>query len=163
MDSEAKSQFRHGAGTEVQELLGSSVVTIRSNQSVRDAVTMMVTENVSALPVVDGVGQLVGVVSTSDLIRIVLETVDVLQSEYPHYDDCLWAVELVQKRLGTDKVTSIMSEIVTVVHPETTMHDAACMMLNHRIHHLPVVRTNGQIVGMLSSTEFARLTSGMKH
>lgn len=162
MNVGSRSLFRNGPATEVQELLGTNLVTIRSNQTVRDALMLMVDENVSALPVIDSQGQLVGIVSTSDLMKIVMETVDVLQSEYPHYDDCLWAVELVQKRLGTDKVIDVMSEILTVVHPETVMHDAACIMLNNRVHHLPVVNSGGQIVGMLSSTEFARLTAGTK-
>ena len=114
------------------------------------------------MAVTDGGEEFAGIVSAADLIRTVLDTEAILDSDYPHYDDCLWAVDLIQERLGTDPVTRVMTEVLVTVRPETTMHHAACIMLNHQVHHLPVVDHHGKLVGMLSATDFLRLTAGIR-
>ncbi len=139
-----------------------NVVTARYSETVHDALIKMTENSISALPVVDAAGECIGIISVIDLMKIVLTTDNILNSEYPHYDDCLWAVELIQRKLGTDKITDFMTEILTVVHPNTVMHDAACIMLNNKVHHLPVVNSDGRLVGILSSTDFVRLTAGVK-
>jgi len=162
MNVEARTLYRNGTDTEVQELMCANVVTVRYSETVRDALTKMTDENISALPAIDGKGKCVGIVTVVDLMRIALAAGSVLNSEYPHYDDCLWAVDLIQRKLGTDKISDVMTEILAVVGPSTVMHDAACVMLNNKVHHLPVVNSSGRLVGMLSSTDFVRLTAGNK-
>ena len=162
MNAESNAMYRDGTATEVAELMRPNVVTVRHNETVHDTVLKMTENKISALPVVDGTGECVGIISVIDLMQIVLTTDNILNSEYPHYDDCLWAVELIQRKLGTDKVTDFMTEILTVVQPSTMMHDAACIMLNNQVHHLPVVNSSGRLVGILSSTDFVRLTAGVK-
>lgn len=162
MTTEPKTLYRRGTATEVQEVMATNVVTVMNTESVRDALNKLTEEHISAVPVIDGSGSFVGIVSVADLVRTVLATDEVLDSDYPHYEDSFWAVNLIQQRLGSDKVTRVMSEVLTTVAPDESMHHAACIMLNQRVHHLPVVNGQGRLVGMLSSTDFVRLAAGIR-
>lgn len=160
MAAEPRTLYRQGTATEVQEVMSTDVVTVLNTESVRDALDKLTKEHISAVPVINGKGNFVGIVSVADLVRTVLATDEVLDSDYPHYEDSFWAVDLIQQRLGSDKVTRVMSEVLTTIAPDESMHDAACIMLNHHVHHLPVVNSTGKLVGMLSSTDFVRLAAG---
>ena len=161
MTNRPNQPFEAGATTLVQEVMTPSVITVLDSDSVGNAIIKLREENISALPVVNAKGALVGMISENDLARIVLEIKSALDSNYPHYDDCLWAVELIQRRLGSECVRSIMSEVVITVHSDCEMHNAACIMASNRVHHLPVTNASGQIIGMLSSSDFVRLTAGI--
>ena len=162
MKTESKLRFEAGTATEVQEVMSRGVITALESETVADAVARMQGEDISALPVINAEGSLVGIVSVADMMRIVLDMENTLESNYPHYDDCLWAVDLIKSRLGSDHLSKVMSEIVTTVRPDMMMHHAACIMINNHVHHLPVVDSSGRIVGMLASSDFVRLVTGIK-
>ena len=48
------------------------------------------------------------------------------------------------------KVQDIMTRDVITVGPETPVHDAARLMVDHRVSGLPVVDENGHVVGVVS-------------
>ena len=161
MKTEARLRFETGTATEVQEVMSTGVITALDSETVGEAVARMQAENISALPVINAEGSLVGIVSVDDLMQIVSETENTLERNFPHYDDCLWFVDLIRRRMGSDLLRTVMSEVVTTVRPDLMMHHAACIMINNRVHHLPVVDAKGRIVGMLSSSDFVRLVAGI--
>jgi len=96
------------------------------------------------------------------LLRVAVEVRKTMDSDFPRHEDCLWAVELVQRKLGSDPLTSVMTEVVATVKPDQTMCDAARTMYGLGLHHLPVVAADGQLVGILSAIDFARLVGDEK-
>jgi CBS domain-containing membrane protein len=73
-------------------------------------------------------GRLVGVVSHGDLVRA-----------------------------GADQlVRDVMSDDIKTVAPETPAHEAAYLILRHRIGCLPVVDGEGRVVGIVTDTDFVR-------
>ena len=63
---------------------------------------------------------------------------------------------MIERRLGSDKVTSLMTDVGSTVRPDQSMHTAAGIMLNNNTHHLAVCKSTGELVGILSSTDFVR-------
>jgi len=57
------------ANIRTEQIMSRDVITIDCNTSVREAIDMMHAQGVSCLPVVDG-RQLVGIITTSDLLRL---------------------------------------------------------------------------------------------
>jgi CBS domain-containing protein len=143
--------------TIVQEWMSHTPITIRSDETIRDALQLLGEKKVSALPVTNAEGLFVGIVTIADFLRAVIATDKVLDGDYPHFDDCLWAVDLIQRRLGSDKVSSVMTEVVSTISPEQTMHEAARVLIQNGVHHLPVVTSKGALVGVLSSSDFVSL------
>ncbi len=139
----------------VRELMSASVITVPPTTTVGQVLDLMFEKKILALPVVQD-EQCIGIVTSTDLVVLLRSTDEILRSDYPHYDDCLWAVDLVQKKLDQDPVREIMSEVVMTTTPETTVAEVAEKMLEESVHHVPVVDDDGKLVGFLSSFDFLR-------
>ena len=87
---------------------------------------------ISGLPVVDADGQVLGILTESDLLRALLE-------EKP-----------VETPIGT-----IMTAPVVTVDEFTPADTVARLLRTHRVHHLPVTR-QGAVVGLITPQEVIR-------
>ena len=113
----------------IADIMQSPVMTLTSHQSAAHAKELMRDKRVSALPLVDPDGELVGIVTASDLID-------------DHPDGA--------------PVGSFAHKAVLSVHPGDQPHVAARIMRNHRLHHLPVV-DNKRVVGIVSAFDLLTL------
>jgi CBS domain-containing protein len=112
----------------VDELMSGDVVTVPLHETVTAARRTMLRHHVHALPVVDGDGALVGMITSSHLVD-------------------RWPAEtLVQHAMVPDPPT---------IGPHTTIADAAQILVDHHLHHVVVVDRSG-IVGMVSTWDFLR-------
>jgi acetoin utilization protein AcuB len=64
--------------TKVDAVMKTPVVTVDSKDSVEEAARLMLRNKIGGLPVVDG-GKLVGIVTSSDLLRAFLDVVEATQ------------------------------------------------------------------------------------
>ena len=144
-----------------QDVMSRDVVTIYPQDSVHEALELMVENRVSALPVVDGRRHCVGVLSTSDMIDMARE----LDAELTLLDSTdgtsrIWMVESLRSGIGHEPVSNVMTERVASVRPEASVKEAAREMLRHRVHHLPVVDGNNEIVGIVSTIDLLGALAG---
>jgi CBS domain-containing protein len=61
----------------VREIMQGDVVTVTTDATVRDLARLLADEQISGVPVLDGAGRLVGVVSSTDVVRLAAEESDV--------------------------------------------------------------------------------------
>ena len=139
----------------VRDLMSTKLTTVEPTTTVGNALDLMFENKILALPVVEH-ERCVGIVTSTDLVVLIRATDKLLRSDSPHYDDCLWAVELIQARLDQNPVSEIMSEVVMTTRPKTPVHELAAKMLGEMVHHVPVVDDNQKLVGFLSSFDFVR-------
>ena len=114
------------------------IVTISKAASVGAALCLMRRHTVRCLPVVDHAGQLCGVITYSDIRR--LRTLRILRLHVPP----------VREGLQCIAVEEVMTKPPLAAFPETSLHEASEMMVEHKISGLPVVDSVGGIVGMLT-------------
>lgn len=69
----SEEELRHILATTAGQLMSTDVVTVSPSATVRDAASLMYKRRVNPLPVVDERGHLVGIVSRSDIIRLLTE------------------------------------------------------------------------------------------
>lgn len=112
--------------TLVSDVMSTPLVTVTPDASVAEAATLMSEREISALlvPTTE-----VGIVTSTDVIDTVAQGLD------PE---------------GTP-VSAVMTEAVETVPPGLRLTEAAAMMENFGISHLPVV--DDDFVGMVSSTD----------
>jgi CBS domain-containing protein len=124
-------------------------ITVEPEASVARAVRLMLQNKISGLPVVDGQGQLVGMVTEGDFLRRgELGT----QRQRPRWLEFLLgpgrlAAEYV--RSSGQKVIEIMTIEPKTVTPDTPLDEIVRLMERHRIKRLPVVQ-DGKLVGIVS-------------
>lgn len=115
---------------------GSGVVTIRQDQTIRDALGLLVNAGIGALVVVDAAGKVVGVFSERDCIRnVVIRKESVL--------DLL--------------IKEVMSFPVLYVDPARTVDECMSLVTEKRCRHLPVM-VDGELVGLVSIGDLVKAT-----
>lgn len=62
---------------------------------------------------------------------------------------------------STVKVREIMSSPLTTINSEMSVAECARIMNEKNIHHLPVLDANGNLIGMISATDFLVVAEAM--
>jgi len=116
-----------------------SPVTIGPDETVVAAVDLLEGHDFRHLPVVDGMGRLLGMITDRDL-----------RSACPSSVLSTSEQELILDRVKDTKVRQIMSTDLACLHPDSTLDDALLLFRHHRIGALPVVAEEERLVGILS-------------
>jgi CBS domain-containing protein len=56
-----------------------------------------------------------------------------------------------------EPIHTIMTKQVITLHPENTLSEVRDMLMGRRIHHIPIVEGDNQLVGMISSWDMFKL------
>lgn len=118
----------------VSTAMRSTLIVIREDAEIREAALLMVQNGINSLPVVDG-GQLAGIVTATDLLKIL--------------EDC-------EEKLG-----SVLSRQVIAVPPTDRVVHARRLMLDNKISGVVVVE-EGEVVGMLTERDLVRALGNFK-
>jgi len=138
------------------EIMTREVVTVRPETTLGELVNLLVEKNISAVPVTDPDGKVLGIVSESDLIdeerrksrmpRLLMFGVfsipeDVID-EALHHGERLTAADL-------------MSTRVLTLPEATPAKTVAETMVSKKINHVPITR-DGRLVGIIARTDVLR-------
>lgn len=125
------------------------VVTVPADATVFAAADILLGSRVSAAPVIDADGKMVGIVSEADLMyRPEVGTVPArswLQRLLT--DDALLARDYI--RSHSHRVADVMTRDVVTAEERTEIAVIAGLMQRHRIKRVPVVR-DGRVIGIVS-------------
>lgn len=124
----------------VSELMQQPVLTVRMEATIKDAVVMLADDHISALPVTDGAGRMVGVLSSTDILTAEAEAEDDVARE-----------ELFAETFVRD----LMTARPLTISPEADVKAAAQEMLYADVHRL-FVTENDQVVGVISTSDIVR-------
>jgi len=125
------------------------VVTVRPDTDVADAVKLLSEHDVSALPVLDAAGNLVGMLSEADLIhRVEIGT----EKHRPWWQEAVSGASTLAADFAKShgkKVGEIMTSGAVSVSEETPLSEIATLFERKRIKRVPVVE-DGKLVGIVS-------------
>jgi len=124
----------------VSELMQKDVKTVGPDAVVNDVVVSLADSHISALAVVDGMGRMVGVISSTDILTSEAEAQDAVERE-----------ALFEQMVVRD----IMTRRALTVSPEADLREAARQMLYADVHRLFVV-DGDRVVGVISTTDIMR-------
>jgi len=130
----------------VAELMQTDVKTVDLDATVGDAITTLADAHVSALPVTDPHGRIIGVVSTTDILCNLAETTE---------------PDARERLFDETPVREIMTPRSRVIAPEADALDAAREMLHLDVHRL-FVEDHGHLVGVLSQTDIVAAVATVK-
>lgn len=134
---------------QANKVMTRTVVTIPADATVWAAADILLGARVSAAPVVDADGRMLGIVSEADLMnRPELGTVPSrswLQRLLT--DEAVLARDYL--RSHSHRVVDVMTRNVVSVEERTDLKDIAALMQKHHIKRVPVVR-DGKVVGIVS-------------
>lgn len=132
----------------VRDVMTSKVITVDVGTPFKEIARVLAEHRISAVPVLNGDGQLAGIVSEADLLR-----------KEQHHEDTGRAPRLTSyaKRLSRVKASGdfagdVMTAPVVTIGPEATLVEAAKLMTGRNVKRLPVVDADG-LVGIVSRAD----------
>jgi CBS domain-containing protein len=131
------------------QVMTPDVLSVDSDATVFEAAELLVGAGVSAMPVADKTGRMIGVVSEADLIRRAEIGTEPHTSWLQRIfaDDALAATEYVT--LHSRRIRDVMSQPVVTVQEDDTLDHVAAVMAKHKVKRVPVVRDDF-VVGIVS-------------
>ena len=134
----------------VRDLMTESPRTTSPDVSVRDAARDMLLAGLSALPVVDADGRMLGLLSERELMRHLMTTA-LLAASAARFTP--------PGSHGRRTVRDVMTRQVLCVAPEQSIAEVASLMTNKDVERVPVVR-EGRLVGFLTRGDIVRKLIG---
>ena len=139
----------------VREVMSAPVITIDPRATLRSAIQKMLDAHLSALPVVDGAGKLVGIVSEADLLH---RTEIGTENKRPRWLEFLLgpgrsAAEYTHSHARY--VEEIMTPDPVTIGEDASLDDAVKSMESRKIKRIPVMRGEA-LVGIVSRSDMLR-------
>lgn len=119
----------------LEEKGSPDVVTIDPDRTIQEAIGRLVEHNIGSLVVVDENGELAGIITERDILRVCADGGD---------------------RLATTRVADIMTRDLIVGDADDSIDYVMGVMTQNRIRHLPVVGRRG-LKGMVSIGDVVKI------
>lgn len=136
----------------VDDVMTKDVVSVREETPFRDIVDLLITRRVSAVPVVDGSGRLVGLVSEADL----LHKVEAAGGATSRIFDA-WRRRGDRTKASGRTAAEVMTSPVVTVEPSLSLAAAARRMHREHVKRLPVVDSAGCLVGIVTRSDLLKV------
>lgn len=143
----------------VRDVMTTNVATVGLDTSVSEIARTLLARKISAVPVLDGDGRIVGVVSEGDLLR----RVEVGTETHPGWWQWTFGTT---DRLASDYVKShgrrasdVMTRKVFSVNDDAPLNVIVELLETKRIKRVPVVH-DGRLVGIVSRSDLVRAFLG---
>ncbi len=122
----------------VDNVMSTALITAMPDETVDAADFDMRLASIRHIPIVDGRNHLVGVVSDRDILRAF-------------------------SKLGRSSVTmkDVMTINVRTIRADALAHEAVSILVDHKIGCLPVEGDEGQLVGVITETDFLHIARDM--
>jgi CBS domain-containing protein len=133
-----------------RDVMVSPVITVDEHSTVRDVAKTLIAHHISAVPVIDHAGKLVGIVSEADLVHRKEAGTERPSSWWLAMisGDRALAAEYVQSH--ATKVADIMTRDIATAHGDTPLHEIADLFEEKHIKRVPIVNEGGDLVGIVS-------------
>jgi CBS-domain-containing membrane protein len=131
------------------EIMTTNIVSVNVKDTVFDAAEMLLGARVSAAPVVDEEGHVLGIVSEADLIH---------RAEIATGARKSWLARLLETNAGAARefvatharnVADVMTRNVVTASVDATLGELVALIEKHKVKRIPVVR-DGVLVGIVS-------------
>jgi CBS-domain-containing membrane protein len=143
-----------------EDVMKRDVITLGDSWDVREALRIFREKEITGAPVADGKGDLVGVLSTTDIARLHdaparaggAADSDFYRTTAPFGAPQEGAID----RLAGVKVRDVMTPVVIDADVKTPVEKLAAIMVDLRVHRV-IVTERGKLAGIVSSLDLLRI------
>ncbi|MFD0373795.1 CBS domain-containing protein [Streptomyces sp. NPDC127112] len=135
----------------VADVMTTRVIAVTPVTGFKDIAAAMKRWKVTALPVVEGEGHVVGIVSEADLLP---------KEEFHEHRPGL--IEQMHRlgdtaKAGSTRAENLMTTPTVTIRPDATLPQAARLMADRHIKRLPVVDADGTLLGIVSRADLLKV------
>ena len=143
------------------DVMVTNVITVGLDACLQDVAHLLLTNRISAVPVVDSDGKVVGIVSEGDLMR---------RAEAGTGRRRSWWLSLLTGKEGlaaqyvkehSRKVADVMTRDVITATPDTPLQDIANVLEKNSIKRVPIIK-DGKMVGLVSRANLLQALASLR-
>ncbi len=131
----------------IKDIMSTRVVTVRGDTPFKEMAAMLGRTRVSAFPVTDEAGKIIGIVSEGDML---IKEAD--QAGHPGLFTGLRRSREHERAAGVT-AADVMTRAPVTIGPDESVERAAFLMYDHGIKRLPVVDGAGHLAGIVSRAD----------
>ena len=131
----------------VKDVMSTHVIAVRENASFKEIATRLREQRVSAFPVIDREGRVIGVVSEADLLPK-----EALEGDVPSVLHSL-GHRREESKITATTAADLMTKPAVTIGPDEPVSHAARLMYSHRVKRLPVTGNDGQLIGIVTRSD----------
>lgn len=142
---------------QAKDIMTREVITVEEKTTLEEFARILIEHQISGTPVVDRDGNLKGIVTENDLInrntKLHIPTILRLFDAFIPLGNSRLEEEI--KQMAVSHVHDLMTRKVITINQETSLEDIATMMMEKKIHLLPVVQ-EGKLVGIVGKKDLIK-------
>lgn len=146
--------------TLVRDVMTTNVATLAPDEPVTAAADKLAERAVGAMPVVDENGRLIGLFRDSDLIvseaRVHVPTFLSIPGVSIPWPGSMKHVHEELEKVAGATVGEVMDDDPMTIGPDDTLEELATRMHERDVTHLPVVNTDGRVIGIVARGDIVR-------
>jgi CBS-domain-containing membrane protein len=139
----------------VKEIMTRDVLTVTPDMEIAEAASLLMSEKINGLPVVDAAGRLTGILCRSDIIaqqkKLPLPSLFTFLDGYIALSS-MKGIEKEARKIAALTVADAMTRDPVSVGPDSTIETVAALMVDRNFHTLPVV-ADGSVVGVVGQSD----------
>ena len=144
----------------VKDVMTSPVLSVESESPISQAIQLMLEKRISGLPVLDGQGRLVGIVTEGDFLRRTETGTQRRRSRWLEFLIGPGRLADEYTRSHGRKVIDVMTPDPVTINEQTSLEQVVQIMEKHRIKRLPVLREQ-KLVGIVSRANLLHALAGV--
>ncbi|MBN1621262.1 MAG: CBS domain-containing protein [Endomicrobiales bacterium] len=116
-----------------KEIMSKDVITISPDATLVDAIELLITKEISGMPVINAKNKIIGIITEKDLINFAFSG-----------------------NLRNTKVKEAMSTKVTTFSPDANVDEIAIAIAHNKFRRVPIVE-NDEVLGIISRRDIIRV------
>jgi CBS-domain-containing membrane protein len=149
--AQAPGRPGHTGRWRVSDVMTAKVVSVTRHASYKEVAQLLGERHLTALPVIEPDGRIVGVVSEADLLR--------KQERHEHPEKLQsWRLNPAARTKAEARTAEgLMTSPAVTIGPDALLGTAARLMSAHHVKRLPVVDAEGIVVGIVSRADLLKV------
>ena len=148
----------------VKDVMVKEVVTLKPEDTIREASKKFAENNISGAPVVNDEKNVVGILSEADILKMLevhytrggvvflptpFDLIEIPFMEAVREAEIYKGAKDMLKDIGSAPVSDVMKKRVVTIKSDRSIEDAAGLMVSKKVNRLPVVENN-KLVGIIT-------------
>ncbi len=142
-----------------KEIMTKEVFTVHENDTVEDAMKILLDKDVSGVPVVDDEYKVVGIVTEGDLIykskSFHFPLYYSIFDSYIFLENPSIIEEQLEKMTGY-KISDVMTKNVYTAMEDATVNDLSTIMTNKDVNRIPIVDSENKLLGIVARKDIIK-------
>jgi len=139
----------------IKEIMEKEVVSVKPDDTVRDALIFLFKMRISGLPVIDAQGKLVGMFTEKDVLSYILPSYIEKVGRFI-YEENPKSIKKKFMELDKVKVSQLMRRDVITTDEDAALCEVARIVLTQKTRRLPVVDKSGRVVGIVAREDVVK-------